>query len=54
MTSRTTAFPSGSKLKLGIPFMSLDHELIYEYALDHFVNARKSVVAAITPAPTEG
>ena len=49
--TRTTAFDSGSSLALSIPYLSLEHELIYSVLIGDFIAARDAVVAAVTPTP---
>ena len=49
--TRSAAFPAGAKLVLGIPFMSLDYELVYKLSLDNLIAARAALTAKLTPPP---
>ena len=53
LSARSSGFGAGSKMVVGLPWCSREHELFYELDLEGAHAALQAVRAAVTPAPAE-
>ena len=54
LSARSSAFGAGSKMVVGLPWCSREHELFYELDMENAHAALQAVRAAIAPAPAGG
>ena len=51
LSAKPSAFGVGSKMVVGLPWCSCEHELFYEFDMENAHAAVQAVRAAVTPAP---